>query len=140
MPPAQRVGDVLQNRHVRHEAEVLEHHAHPVPAQLDQLGLRQGQDVLAIDQHLPGRGLHQPGEAPHDRGLARPRQAHDDEDLAGMDVEADIAGRGNAVTLPQRLRGGGGVTRHRLLGRLQLVGRVRAEDLPDMATAYARLA
>ncbi len=47
-----------------------------------QLLLAHRRDVGAVDDDLAGGGLDQPVEHPHQRRLARARQAHDDEDLA----------------------------------------------------------
>ena len=48
------------------------------------------QQVLSVEPHFAARRLDETGQAPHDRGLARPGKPHDDEDLADMDVEADV--------------------------------------------------
>ncbi len=74
------------------QAEVLEDHREPPPAQLAQaLGRSALRDVLAVEQDLAGGRLDEPGHAPDQRGLAAAGQAHHDEDLAGPDVEADVA-------------------------------------------------
>ena len=44
-------------------------------------------DVLAVEEDLAGGRLDEPGHAADERRLAAARQAHDDEDLAGPDVE-----------------------------------------------------
>ncbi len=76
---------------------MLEHHRNVVTAQLAQPSLGHRDDVLAIDHHLASRRLDQPGEAAHQRRLARAGQPHHHEDLAGGDVEAHVAdGRGAA--------------------------------------------
>ena len=60
------------------------------------------QDVLAVEQDRTGRRLDEPRQAAHERRLAAARQAHDDEDLAGPDVERDVADRdGRAGLLAQ---------------------------------------
>ena len=51
------------------------------------------QDVLAVEVDLAQRRLDQAGQAADERGLAAARQPHDDEDLAGLDVERDVADR-----------------------------------------------
>ena len=48
-------------------------------------------DVVAVEQDLARGGLDQAGHAAHERGLAAAREAHDDEDLAGPDVEEHVA-------------------------------------------------
>ena len=47
-------------------------------------------DVLAVQRHRAGRRLDQAGEQAHQRRLARPGEAHHDEDLTGRDVEGDV--------------------------------------------------
>ena len=65
-----------------------------MPAQLAQRASSSAvQDVLALEDDLARGGLDQPGQAAHQRGLAGAGQAHDDEDLAGGDVEAARRGR-----------------------------------------------
>ncbi len=86
----QAEGRVVQHRHVRHQRKGLEHHGDVLAAQRAQIALAQGIDVLAIDHDAPGRGLDQAVEHAHQGGLARARQAHDDEDLAGLDGEVGV--------------------------------------------------
>jgi len=45
----------------------------------------------SVEDDLTGSRLHQAREAAHDGGLARARKAHDDEDLALMDIKRGIA-------------------------------------------------
>ena len=53
----EREGDVLEHRAVRKQSEVLEDHAHLVPAKFDQLSLGGGAQVLAIEFDLTGGRL-----------------------------------------------------------------------------------
>jgi hypothetical protein len=78
---------------VRQQAEVLEHHAHLVAANVDQLIFRGFQQVAAVQQNLPGRRLHQARQAAHHGGLTGARKPHDDENFAGLHIEGDVAGR-----------------------------------------------
>ena len=55
------------------------------------------EDVLALEDELAGGRLDQPGQAAHQGRLAGAGQAHDDEDLAGGDVEAHVADGGRAA-------------------------------------------
>ena len=76
------VGDVVDHRPVREEAEVLEHHRDLRAADLAQL-LRVGaEDVLAADGDRARGRLDQPRDAADERRLAAPREAHDHEHLA----------------------------------------------------------
>ena len=84
-------GDVVEKGAVRQQAEVLEHHAHLVPPQLQQrlvVGLR---DVGAVDHHRASGGFDETGDAADERALARARQAHHHEHLARRHVEAHLA-------------------------------------------------
>ena len=106
---------------------MLEHHAELVPPQLDQLVRGRGQQVLSVEQHLAGSRLDQSRQAAHQRRLARARQAHDHEALAGADLEPDVghgsdqAGRGEISRLAAP-----DATRRKAVG-------TRAEELPDAA-------
>jgi hypothetical protein len=59
--------------------------------------------VLAVDHDLAGRRVVEPVDHPDQRRLPRARQAHDDEDLAGRDVERDVLDRGYAAGLLEQL-------------------------------------
>jgi hypothetical protein len=84
-------GDVAEHGQMGQQGEMLEHHAHAMPADLDQLLLGGGEQVLAFE-HDPARGrLDQARHAAHQRRLAGARKAHDDEDLAFVNVEAGVA-------------------------------------------------
>ena len=86
-------GHVVDEVAVGEQAEVLEDHAHPVPAQVEQVALVGGGDVEVADAHGPGGRLDEPGQAAHERRLAAPGEAHDDEHLALVDVEVDARER-----------------------------------------------
>ena len=123
----QRKGDVAQHREVRQQREVLEHHAHAVPADLDQLAVGDLAEIPALEAHLAGGRLDQPREAADQRRLARAGQPHDHEDLARADREARVDHR--------RHEAGGGelvrLRRRRTPGEEGL--RAGAEELPEVA-------
>jgi hypothetical protein len=88
---------------VRQQGEVLEHHAHLVPADLDHLFFGGGKQVPAVEDHLAGGRLDQARHATHERRFARAREAHDDEDLAFVDVEARVTHGANQAGLRKLL-------------------------------------
>ena len=93
--------DVLHDAAVREQAEVLEHHADLLPADLTEALIVELHDVLAVDQHLAGGRVVQPVDHADERGLARAGQPHHHEDLALRDVERDVAdGRHAARSSP----------------------------------------
>src|SRR3990172_255698 len=77
-------GEVLGDRHVREQLEVLEHHAH-ARAQLGQIGLRVA-DRNAVDHDLALLERFQRVDALDERRLAGTRWAADDDDLASLDL------------------------------------------------------
>ena len=83
-------------------------------------------DVLAVEEDLAEGRLDQAGQAADERGLAGARQAHDHEDLAGLDLERDVAHGDRGAGVAPEVRGVDVAGR----GLLQLVAG-RAEDLPD---------
>ena len=80
------------------QPEILEHHAHLVAPELDELALRDLEEVFTVQDHRAGGGFNEAREAADDGGLARAREAHDDEDLALGHIESNIA-RGRNVVL-----------------------------------------
>ena len=50
----EREGDVAEHREMRQQREVLEHHAHAVPADLDQLAVGDAAEVAAVEADLAG--------------------------------------------------------------------------------------
>ena len=118
--------DVVDHAAVREQAEVLEHHRRGVPPQLQQLVAARGRDVAAVDLDATRGRLDQPDQRADERRLAGAREAHHDEDLAGIDVERDVPHRGDAARLRAQL-GAGQVG----VGRADHLARVLAEDLPD---------
>ena len=116
---------------MREQPEVLEHHPHLVAADVDQIPGGLLQQILAVEPHLAVIRLDEARQAPHDGGLARAGQAHDDEDLAGMDVEAHVDDGGNGAVGAHAARelarvAGGYVS-------VEVGRRLAAIDLPDVA-------
>ena len=72
-------GNILGHRHMRKEAEMLEHHAQLAAAQFDQARFAGGEDVLAFNQDFAAGGVDQMRDAAHERGFAGAGKAHDDE-------------------------------------------------------------
>ena len=112
---------------MRHQREGLEDEAHVAPAQLDQLALRHGGEVGAIDQHGAGGGLDQPVEQPDKGRLARAGQAHDDEDLARAHAEARIVDPGDGASVAEHV-----VLGPSLLQHLECQAWPVGEDLVDV--------
>ena len=128
-------GDVVDHRAVGEQPEVLEDHRDRVAAQLAQLRRVGGHHVAAEDRDLAGGRLDQPDQRPHERRLARARQAHDDEHLAGPDLEPDVAHGDGVAGLVAQL----GAREVRVRAADDPLG-IRAEHLPDAARAEERLA
>ena len=111
---------------MRQQAEVLEHHAHPVAAQVEQLRLAGRGDVDVADAHGAGGRLDEPGQAAHERRLAAAGQAHHDEHLAGGDVGVDVAHSGDVAGARLQL-----AARQVGVGRADDPLRLRPEHLPQ---------
>ncbi len=94
---AQAVSDILEDRHVGKQGEMLEHHAHSVPPNVSQRLLVHGGDLIVVHPHAPGGRLDQAIYAANQRGLAAAGEAHYNEHLPLPDVEARID---NAHCLP----------------------------------------
>ena len=62
----ERKCDIVDHAEMRHQSEALEHHAHLVAPDFDQLRVGLSQQILPVQQNVPGRGLHQTGQAAHD--------------------------------------------------------------------------
>ena len=124
----QPVGGVVQHRAVRQQAEALEHHAHLALAEAFQFARLQADHVHPVDQDLTGAGLDQAVEVPDQRRLARPRQPHDDVDVAFLDRQADVAqAQGVAAAFQQGFLG------QAFAGGGQPAVRMRTENLVDVA-------
>lgn len=90
----QPVAGVLQNVAVREESEVLEDHGYLRGPDAAQLARAERGEVLAAEEDASRGGLEQAVQHAQQGGLAGTRQPHDDEDLAGLDVEGDVDDRG----------------------------------------------
>ncbi len=126
--------DVLDHPAVREQPEVLEDHGDRAAPERPQLVVVGGGDVPPGDAHRPGGRLDQAHERADERRLARARQPHDDEDLAGPDLEADVAHGGDAPGLLAQL-GPREVGR----GRPDDAVGVRPEHLPDAVDRDQRI-
>jgi len=94
-----------------------------------------GHHVVADDLDLPGRRLDEADERPHEGRLARAREAHDDEHLAGPDLDRDVIDGDDAPRLLALL----GARKVGVRRPDELVP-VRSEDLPHPLGADRRLA
>ena len=83
-----RHGDVLQHRLVGEQVEVLEHHAHLLPVQVDVHRL--AGKVCAVEEDGAGGGLLQQIQAAQQRGLAGTGGADDGHHLAAADVQIAV--------------------------------------------------
>ena len=108
-------------------AIVLEHHAHAMPAQLDQALGRRRQQVLVVDAHLAVGGLDQAADRAHERRLAAARQAHHGDQLTRPDFEGRAADGPEQIVLEELL-----VARRCVPPRKDRVGAC-AIDLPQVA-------
>ena len=122
------VGDVVDDAAVGEQAEMLEHHAHVVAAQLDELLVVHGDHVLAVDDDRPSGRLDEARDAPYQGRLAAARQPHHHEGLALAHVERDVADGQHMAAVVEHL-GARGVGAERLLH----LGRPGPENLPDAA-------
>ena len=87
--------DVLHHGLVREEIEVLEHHAHFPPVEVD-VHLLVG-DVHAVKKDMAGGRRFQQIQAPEQRGFAAAGGADDRHDLAGRDSERASVERHDAA-------------------------------------------
>ena len=78
---AQPAGDVVEDRHVREQGVVLEHHVHVA------LVWRDADHILAVQEHLAGGGLFEARDHPQGGGLATTRGPQQREELTAADVE-----------------------------------------------------
>lgn len=90
-----------------------------------------GREVVVAEHDAPGGRPPEPVEHADERGLARARQAHDDEDLALRHLEGGVDDCSGAVLLDVVPRCAVTQATHGLLGS-------SAEDLIDVLYAYRR--
>ena len=124
----QGLGDVVAHRPMRHQAEVLEHHAHALAPKPAQLRLRLVRHVLAVHEDSAGGGLQQPIDVAHQGGFAASRQTHDTEDLPFAHGESGVGHSHHAAVALQDLGLGQALRPDRLHRLLRPV----AENLPDV--------
>ena len=93
----QRERDVLEDGLVRQQLEVLEHAA-DVAAQVRHAPVAHRREVLARDVDMALRRLHLADEHADEGGLARARMTHQEDELAGVDLQRDIR-QGGSVGL-----------------------------------------
>ena len=55
----QRESDIAEDGQVRQQGEVLKHHAHAMPADVDHLLIGQGQQVASLEEDLAAGGVDQ---------------------------------------------------------------------------------
>ena len=93
LPVAQRHVDVVVDVEVRDQIEALEDEADLLVAQARALVVREPAHVLAVEHVAAGvEGLEQPGHV-QERGLAGARGAGHGDELAGADVQREVAQR-----------------------------------------------
>ncbi|MNT54264.1 hypothetical protein D3C72_1914110 [compost metagenome] len=106
---------------------MLEHHAHLVAADVDHAAFARRKQVLAIEEDFARCRLDQAGQATHQRRLARTGEPHDDEDLAGRDMQVDVAHRADEAGCGEVFHAG------RSVGGTHGFARAATEYLPDIA-------
>jgi hypothetical protein len=92
----QPVGDIVQRGHPRGEVEQLEDKPDAARPQRRQLTVGQARDSEPVDDDLPGGGPIQSAHHVEQRRLSRPRRPHDRHHLAAVDIQVDVAQRGDA--------------------------------------------
>ena len=96
--------DVVEHAPVGEQAEVLEDHRDLVAPELAELGLARGHDVRARrSRSTPAVGSIRRISVRTSVDLPGAGQAHDDEHLAGTDLERDVAHRRDAARLLAQL-------------------------------------
>ena len=85
-------GHVVKDGLVRQQLEVLEHAA-DLAAQVRDLPVAHGAQVLASDHDLAVRGLELAGDELEERRLTRAGMAHEEHKLAGKDVNVHVVER-----------------------------------------------
>src|SRR5699024_8338547 len=89
----QRVGGVVQHCAVWQQCEVLEHHGDPSAADLSHPCRRNLAQVIVTEVDVPAIGPPDAVEHADERGLARPGEAHDHEDLTFLHFEGGVDDR-----------------------------------------------
>ncbi|MNY34397.1 hypothetical protein D3C86_1687340 [compost metagenome] len=113
---------------MRHQAEILEHHADAPVAEIPQLLRLEGENIVVSDENLAARRLDKTVDVAHQRRLAGAGEAHDHENAAARYIEADIVEADAASRLRQDFALFRALLRH---GERSLP--VAAEDLGHVA-------
>ena len=92
---------VLLHRELGDQVEGLEDEADAPVAQRGELRVVEARDLPAVEEIVAARGAVQAAEDAEQRRLARPRGAHHRHRLAGRDLEAHVAQRGDLDGAPR---------------------------------------
>lgn len=118
--------DIPEDGPVGQQGEVLEDHAESLLAEGEQFLAPEPGDVHPVHDDPSAGRFHQPVHAAQERRLAGAGQAHQDKDLALLDVERDVAQSDDGTA------GGSDVALLLSLSdQIERRGRVRAEYLAD---------
>ena len=100
VPPfeARHHGDVVGDREMRKQADLLNHVADRAP-EPDRIPFAR---VLALHGDVAGVGEEQSIDELEDRGLARTARAHQRDDLTGLDRQREIVENGRLPSVPER--------------------------------------
>ena len=91
---------------------MLEHHAHLVPAKLDQLSLGGVTQVLTVEVDFAGGWFDEARHAADEGGFPRATQAHQYDELALVDLQRGVPNGGDVAALFD-----GGQVRFAVVGR-----------------------
>ena len=75
------------------QVERLEHEADPLAAQQVSCSVEQRAEIDIADEHPAARERVEPGDAVHQRRLARARRAHDRDEAARGELDRDVVER-----------------------------------------------
>jgi hypothetical protein len=89
----ERQADILDGAGAGQEIEALENKAEPFAADAGEVRFAQRRDIDALQEIMAAGRQVEAAENIHERRLARARRAHDGDELAGLDGQADAAER-----------------------------------------------
>ena len=89
----ERQADILEGAGAGQEVEALEYEAEAFAADAGEVRLAQRRDIDALQEVMAAGRLVEAAENIHERRFARARRAHDGDELAGLDGQADAAQR-----------------------------------------------
>ena len=112
----ERQADILDGAGAGQKVEALEDEAEPLAADAGEVRLAQPRDIDALEEIVAAGRPVEAAENGHQRRFARARRAHDGDELAALDRQADAAqrfdldvaddeGAGDILDLDDRLRG-----------------------------------